>query len=180
MNCAFGLSFHGLLNFSNLIKIYFYQSSSNTEKRTQFVVTLDSRRDYRSYDVMSSSSSIEMVEEKPIRKRALSPISTDKTVNKLIIKNDTEDEEELRKETESSMPSSTKTARKSSEIDVMELKRKRLKRDNSHSKENSSGPVLKGNNSAESDDGIECAADMQKIRTSKISGNKYENLPSRK
>lgn len=171
------------IRFSSLnieIFLFFYKISSDIEKRTQFVVTLDSRRDFRSYDMQKSTSNTEPKKEITKRKRTLSPSNAGKPVNKLIIQNDTEDEEELRKEIKNSVLTPTKPNKKSN--DEIEPDHKRVKRENNRNKEKITGPDSTASKPAESDEcsGKSGTGDLHKIRTSKSSGNKYENLPSRK
>lgn len=167
--------------FKIVYLIFIYEISSDIDKRTQFVVTLDSRRDFRSYDMQKSANNSETTKEVPKRKRAPSPTNAGKPVKKLIIQNDTEDEEELRNETENSASTSTNTKRKSIKFDETDPNKKRVRRENSRSMESATGPIAIIGKLMES----ECndksrTSDLLKIRTSKSSGNKYENLPSRK
>lgn len=118
--------------------------------------------------------------EIPKRKRTLSPNSAGKPVKKLIIQNDTEDEEELRKEIENSASTSTKTKRKSIQFDETEPNKKRVRRENIRSSEITSDPISTVSKPTESECNDKSGTnDLHKIRTSKSSGNKYENLPSR-
>lgn len=148
------------------------------------MVTLDSRRDFRSYDVQSkSASNSETAKDIGKRKRALSPTNAaGKPVNKLIIQNDTEDEEELRKEIENSVSTSIKTKRMSIEFDETDPSSKRVKLEKTRSTENVTEHISAANKPTESHESNEkfSSSDLHKIRTSKSSGNKYENLPSRK
>lgn len=130
-----------------------------------------------------STSNSETAKDIGKRKRALSPTNAaGKPVNKLIIQNDTEDEEELRKEIENSVSTSIKTKRMSIDFDGTNPSSKRVKLEKSRSKENVTELISVTNKLTESQESNEklSSNDLHKIRTSKSSGNKYENLPSRK
>lgn len=145
-------------------------------KRTQFVVTLDSRRDFRSYELPKRAIAIENTADAVNRKQNLSPMGAGKPVNKIIIQNDTEDEEELRKEIESSASNAGKTKRKSIAFDEITSNEKRPRREDSHDK--SPNPTKEKDEGA-NDEFNEKRKSCEKIRTNKTSGGKYENLPSR-
>lgn len=126
--------------------------------------------------------------ERVLKPKTASPLRTDvgQKVNKLIIKNDTEDEEELRKDVEKSTQSrkrrhvspvnfevaaaaaaaATKVeGRKSAEPKTDSVEKSKDKHENN----NSSVEQLKSS-----------PVEHQKIKTSTLSNKKYEHLPSRK
>lgn len=133
----------------------------------QFVVTLDPkfRKRKRVFEVQEDNLS-----DGAKRQRTQSPsqAKTDRKVNQLIIKNDTDDEEELRREVENS---SLLLKRKRSPIKFDVNKDNPLKK-RSMSQERQS---IEKNNDRSSN---EYDKEDKKIRTSKDGSSKYDNLPS--
>lgn len=132
--------------------------------------------------MLKSASNPEALKEIQKRKQTLSPNNAGKPVNKLIIQNDTEDEEELRREIENSVPPPAKTKRNSIEFDVDEPNQKRVRRESNRCKDKltvhttAAGKLTESNVCNEKSE----TSDVHRIRTSKSSSSKYENLPSRK
>lgn len=185
---------------------YFFSSPDNvtTKNRTQFVVTLDSK-EYRGKkrQLMIQNNQIQdTLPEKPKRTkldknrdgdRIQSPVSMEinQKVNKLIIKNDTEDEEELRKEVENSTSLSSRRKRTPIKFEVDSGQQK--KRSRSRERKSRGDNVSAGKYPDKDSDNDEMdrrrrdsrsrdrqSADAHKIKTSKNNNNKkYDNLPPR-
>lgn len=132
--------------------------------------------------MLKSATIPEAIKEIQKRKQTLSPNNTGKPVNKLIIQNDTEDEEELRREIEDTVSPPAKTKRNSIEFNIEEPNQKRVRRESSRCKDKLTVHTPAAGKLTESDacnEKIE-TSDVHRIRTSKTSSSKYENLPSRK
>lgn len=180
---------------------------------TQFVVTLDKfqnrRKRFANYTITDASFGVE--ENQPsLRKRgriekvlktkpaSASPLRTEigQKVNKLIIRNDTDDEEELRKDVENSMKTTRRKRRNLSPIQF-DLATPKVEGPKSSDKSTTPerAPDGKSNKAKcakttddthkvndEKEDKGEVTkitvGDGQKIKTSTVSGRKYENLPS--
>lgn len=123
--------------------------------------------------------------ERVLKPKTASPLRTDvgQKVNKLIIKNDTEDEEELRKDVEKSTQS-RKRRRAVSPINL-EVAAAAAKEEVRKSAEPKTDSVEKSkdkheNNNSSAEQLKSSPAEHHKIKTSTSSNKKYEHLPSRK
>lgn len=194
------------------------EMNDETPNSTQFVVTLDARKFQKrkkrfKSDVPSDTPDTAELErssppkkgriERVLRSKAVasSPLRTDigQKVNKLIIRNDTEDEEELRKDVEMSIRMTTRKRRNVSPIRFdlasSELKKERRKssdgaaapeksKDDKYNKPKQAKSTedkfekAKDDKPEQEDHAKSAGVDHQKIRTSTASSKKYENLPS--
>lgn len=119
--------------------------------------------------------------EKVLNAKISSPLRTDVThkVNKLIIQNDTEDEEEFRKEVANSIEVNRRKRRHVSPIKFDETPPKQEAR-KSRERISDVSDKSKDDQPDENSNLNQKSADHQKIKTSVTSVSKYDNLPPRK
>lgn len=165
-----------------------FRCSSNTKNRTQFVVTLDSQ-DYRNKKRHQRiENNLDNFAEQAKRPRKQSPLNVEisQKVNKLIIQNDTEDEEELRKEVENSTSSSKRSKRTLIKFDIDDGPQRKRSRSGDRRNPNETSKILDSDKDSEDDrkpnarerDENMVNNELHKIKTSRSGGNKYDNLPS--